>query len=225
MTTRAGGVSVGEYGGMNLGKSSGDAAESVSRNREILAAYVGRPIRWLHQVHGNAVVDDNSFVAGVQADAQITHHIEFALAVMVADCMPVLFAAKDGSVVGAAHAGWRGLSSGVLENTIAKMNVMPSQMMAWMGPCIGPTAFEVGEDVRAAFFEKNSDVERAFEPRKGIPGKYFCNLIMLAKARIYAAGITTILGGVGCTYSEPEQFFSYRRVAQSGRMAALIWKT
>ena len=223
MTTRVGGVSTGEYGSMNVGKSSGDLLENVLRNRTILSEHTQRPIRWLHQVHGNRVVDDEQFENGVQADAQITRRSDCALAVMVADCMPVLFAAKDGSVVGAAHAGWRGASAGVLENTIAAMNVSPAQLMAWMGPCIGPTAFEVGEDVRAAFCDRDASAAAAFVPR-ALPGKYLCNLIMLAKARICAAGITEIYGGEGCTYTEPNRFFSYRRVAQSGRMAALIWR-
>ncbi len=224
MTTRTGGVSTGEYGSMNVGKSSGDVPENVLRNREILSYTTQRPIRWLHQVHGNCVIDDEQFTRSVQADAQITRRSDCALAVMVADCMPVLFAANDGSVVGAAHAGWRGLSRGVLENTIVAMNVPSAQIIAWMGPCIGPFAFEVGEDVRAAFCDQDANANDAFVPRE-MPGKYLCNLIMLAKARICAAGITEVFGGEGCTYTEPNRFFSYRRVAQSGRMAALIWKT
>ncbi len=224
MTTRAGGVSTGEYASMNVGKSSGDLLENVLRNREILSEHAKRPVRWLQQVHGNTVVNDHVFEAGVKADAQITRSADAALAVMVADCMPVLFAAIDGSVVGAAHAGWRGLSSGVLENTISEMQVPANQLCAWMGPCIGPTAFEVGEDVRAAFCDTDARASAAFVPRAGIAGKYFCDLFMLAKARLYAAGIENVFGGEGCTFTEQNRFFSYRRVAQSGRMAALIWK-
>jgi polyphenol oxidase len=224
MTTRAGGVSAGEYASMNVGKSSGDALENVMRNREILAAHAGRPIRWLHQVHGNRVVDDAGYVEGVQADGQITRGVDCALAVMAADCMPVLFAAHDGSVVGAAHAGWRGLAAGVLENTITAMNIPAAQIVAWMGPCIGPSAFEVGEEVRAAFCDADASATPGFVARDGVPGKYWCDLNWLAKQRICAAGIEAIYGGEGCTFTEPDRFFSYRRVAQSGRMAALIWK-
>jgi polyphenol oxidase len=224
MTTRAGGVSAGEFGGMNVGKSSGDDLKNVIRNREILSETTARPIRWLHQIHSNKVVNDRSFLEGIQADAHVSYSSDAALAVMAADCMPVLFASKDGSAIGAAHAGWRGLAAGVLENTVAEMGSPAAQIVAWMGPCIGPTAFEVGEDVRAAFCDVDASAEVAFVPRKAVPGKYFCDLSVLAKARLSAAGVSEIFGGEGCTFSEPDRFFSYRRVAQSGRMAALIWK-
>jgi polyphenol oxidase len=225
MTTRAGGVSAGEYGAMNVGKSSGDALENVLHNREILRETTARPIRWLHQIHSNKVATDSNFSEGIQADAHVTRTRDAALAVMAADCMPVLFVAKDGSAIGAAHAGWRGLAAGVLENTVAEIKTPAAQIVAWMGPCIGPTAFEVGEEVRAAFCDADASAASAFVAREGVSGKYFCDLNKLAKARLCAAGLTEIFGGEGCTFSEPHRFFSYRRVAQSGRMAALIWKT
>jgi polyphenol oxidase len=225
VTTRTGGVSEGEYGAMNVGKSSGDAPENVVINRQRLVDYAGKPMRWLHQVHGHRAVDASTISDGEQADAQHTCGADLACVVMIADCMPVLFAAADGSCVAAAHAGWRGMSHGVLENTIAAMKIPAAQISAWMGPCIGPLKFEVGEDVLAAFCDVDPAAKNAFSPRPDVHGKYLCDLPMLARMRLRAAGVEQVYGGSYCTMSAPTQFFSYRRVQKSGRMAAAIWKT
>jgi hypothetical protein len=226
MTTRAGGVSAGAYASMNVGKSSGDVIGNVEANRARLHQAVGgaHTLRFLHQVHGTRAVCADEVADGEQADAAFTRHTRVACVTMAADCLPVLFASSDGSVVGSAHAGWRGLSAGVLESAIAALGVPTAQLLVWLGPCIGPDAFEVGEEVRAAFVAAYDGASTAFVARGG-PGKFHADLVLLARQRLMRAGVHQIYGGLWCTYSEPTRFFSYRRVAQSGRMAAVIWKT
>lgn len=221
VTTRAGGVSVGPYASLNLGTHVGDDAKAVAANRARLLLHVPSSPRWLEQVHGVAVVDA-SVVTGVPvADAAFTRQPGVVCAVMTADCLPVLLCDEAGSVVAVAHAGWRGLHAGVIEATIAAMGVAPSSLMAWLGPAIGPTAFEVGDEVRAAFVGVASEDAAAFQAHAG--GKWLADLYALARARLARAGVLKVTGGEYCTYREPEKFFSYRRDGVTGRMASLIW--
>jgi polyphenol oxidase len=236
MTTRVGGVSAAPFDSLNLGYSTADERGNVIANERLVANALGvdvSNIRWVHQVHGNVVhhaerLPQNAPLGAttIQGDAVVSRTRGLVCGVKVADCMPVLFAATDASAVAAAHAGWRGLSSGVLENTISAMNVAPENIVAWLGPCIGPTMFEVGEDVRAAFLavaSENSmfDVDRAFVARK-TGGKYLCHLVTLARARLQLAGVKHVFVDGACTMSEPARFFSHRRDQQTGRMAAFV---
>lgn len=221
VTTRAGGVSEGEYASMNLGFSSGDAPERVAANRGILAAHLPSPPPWLRQVHGTAVMDLD--VAGAEAvgDAVVTAAPGRVAGVLTADCMPLLLADARGRAVGVAHAGWRGMAAGVIEATIAALKVPPANVVAWMGPAIGPDAFEVGPEVREAFLRDDAGAEPAFRPH--VPGKYMADLYALARRRLAKAGVASVHGGGFCTFHEPERFFSYRRCKASGRMGTFIW--
>jgi polyphenol oxidase len=228
-TTRAGGASTGAFASLNLGRSAGDTPEAVNENRRRLVARLPQSPAWLSQVHGARVVDAAAAIANQtpeSADAAFTHAINTPCAVMVADCLPVLFCNDEGTVVAAAHAGWRGLAAGVLEAAIAAMNVPPPTIMAWLGPAIGPDAFEVGEDVLRAFVERDPAAMRAFRARgAAFPGKYFADLFALARLRLAHAGVTRVSGGGVCTVSDPARFFSYRRDGKTGRMAAIIWRS
>jgi YfiH family protein len=228
-TTRAGGVSGAPYGlhggapgGLNLGDHVGDAAASVARNRARLPV---QP-RWLAQVHGKVVVDLNGSdaePAQVGADAAITSTPGRACAVLVADCLPVLIADRAGRMVAAAHAGWRGLADGVLETTVEAMTrrLPDADLVAWLGPCIGAQAFEVGPEVRAAFLAHDPESCSAF--RAGNADRWWCDLPELARRRLTALNVLEISGGTWCTASDPERFYSYRRDGQTGRMAAVVW--
>ena len=232
MTTRRGGVSVGPYSSLNLGYATADDRASVTHNERLVAADLGvseRDFRWVYQVHGVDVhhaesLPVNAPLGGteIKGDAVVSHTPGLVCAVKVADCMPVLFAARDGSAVGAAHAGWRGLSAGVLERTVAAMRVAPEQIVAWMGPCIGPTAFEVGEEVRAAFVAHDARAAEHFVQRP-TPGKFLCDLYSIARQRLRAMDITDVSGGECCTFNQADLFFSHRRNAITGRMAAFVW--
>ena len=232
MTTRLGGVSVAPYDSLNLGYATADDPAAVTRNERLTAAALGVPepdIRWIYQVHGFDVHPAESLPANtplgatqIQGDAVVSHTPGLVCAVKVADCMPVLFAARDGSAVGAAHAGWRGLSGGILERTVSELHVAPEQLVAWMGPCIGPSAFEVGEEVRAAFIAHDPLAARHFVPRE-IPGKFLCDMYSIAKQRLRSIGVTDVSGGEYCTFKQPELFFSHRREPITGRMAAFVW--
>lgn len=178
---------------------------------------------WLEQMHGIEVVDLDDFAntAKPRADASVTRRPGRVCVVRAADCMPVLFAARDGKAVGAAHAGWRGLAAGVLEATVAAMRVDARTLVAWMGPCIGPADFEVGDEVRAAFLAHHAKADAAFS--RNARGRWQCDLYALARQRMTAVGIQSISGGGWSTFADPERFYSYRRDGQTGRMAALIW--
>jgi len=193
----------------------GDLATDKGRTR--LRALLPAEPRWLHQVHGTTVVHADTVTTPPQADASFTRSRGTVCAVKIADCMPVLFADEAATVVGAAHAGWRGLAAGVLRATIDAMRVPPAALYAWLGPAIGPHVYEVGEDVRAAIGEPAS----AFRATR--PGYWLLDLYAVARARLEAAGVRRIYGGGYCTYSEPERFFSYRRDGNPRRMAAAIW--
>lgn len=236
-TTRFGGVSAGPYGladgepgGLNLGTHVGDDPAAVAANRTRLASQLPAMPRWLEQVHGCGVVTADDDVAGVpRADASVATTPGHVCAIMTADCLPVLLCNTAGTVVGAAHAGWRGLCDGVIEATLARMaaNADPSaQWVAWLGPAIGPDAFEVGVEVREAFLdralpEERAAVEAAFVA--GAPGKYLANLYALARIRLARAGCTQVHGGDACTVTDADRFYSYRRDRTTGRMATLVW--
>lgn len=234
-TTRAGGVSAPPFDSLNLGLNAGDDPASVLHNRSILNRCIPSEPIWLKQVHGIKVITPNSrtlFGAGpYEADAAVTNIPNEVLAVLAADCMPVLFASRNGDVIGAAHGGWRGLSGGVLENTIQAMCTLspglgPLDISVWMGPAIGPTAFEVGEDVLQAFSSQGQAIlSQAFIPIPEKAGKYLADLCLLAQDRLSTLGIKHIVGGDFCTFSDRETFFSYRRDKKTGRFATLIWIT
>lgn len=226
-TTRVGGVSVAPYddgrggGGLNLGTHVGDDPAAVARNR---AQVPGKPA-WLSQVHGVAVVDAASVGDGQPvADASIATQPGAVCAIMTADCLPVLFADMAGNVVGGAHAGWRGLAAGVLGETVRAMRAAGAgDITAWLGPAIGPAAFEVGDDVRETFMSAVSGAQAAFAPYPGRVGKYLADMNMLAKLMLAADGVTRVWGGEHCTVTEADRFYSYRRDGVTGRQASLIW--
>ncbi|MDO5102717.1 MAG: peptidoglycan editing factor PgeF [Lautropia sp.] len=215
-----------ESGGLNLGLNCDDDPAHVAINRQRVAQLIGQPVSWLTQVHGVEVLDSPDVLASPEADAQISTRPGLALAVLVADCLPVLLADRQGRVIGAAHAGWRGLAGGVLDNTVARMqaHAPAADLVAWLGPSIGPTAFEVGDEVRAAFLSRHPEAADAFTPREK-PGKWLADLPGLARQRLLAAGVGEVLSAGACTWSDPARFWSYRRDPRCGRMAGLIWLT
>jgi YfiH family protein len=228
-TTRRGGCSTGRYASLNLAQHVGDDPDAVAENRARLAAELpaGTRFSWLSQVHGHDVVAARQQDVPPDADAQWSRERGMACAVMTADCLPVLFCSSDATVVGAAHAGWRGLLSGVLEATVQAMQVPPQQLLAWLGPAIGPAAFEVGDEVRQAFLSAASPGEReriarCFTPSTWRAGHWLADLYALATARLAARGVRRVYGGNWCTHRDSEQFFSYRRDGETGRMASLI---
>lgn len=232
MTTRLGGVSQGAYSSFNLAHHVGDDANSVEGNRARLRevtssvgnAHAACTPCWLSQIHGTRVVDASLWVADNQppeADAAFSREAGIACAVLTADCLPVLFCDEAGSVIAAAHAGWRGLLTGVLESCIAAMRPASGKLMAYLGPAIGPQMFEVGDEVRCAFVTHDGIAAAAFEPTA--KGKWLANIYLLARQRLEAQGVERIFGGKFCTVSEADRFFSYRRDRQTGRMASMIW--
>jgi purine-nucleoside/S-methyl-5'-thioadenosine phosphorylase / adenosine deaminase len=231
-TLRTGGVSGPPFDTFNVGARAGDDPDAVAQNRAALRASLGLPAEpaWLDQVHGNEVVDLDSQIAlesgpsppSRRGDAAVSRSPGRVCAVQVADCMPVLFAAADGSRVGAAHAGWRGLAGGVLEATVRAMDTPPAELHAWMGPAIGQAHFEVGEEVRAAFLAADAGAGSAFIANDR--GRWQCDLYALARRRLARLGVTSVHGGGRCTFSDPGRFFSYRRDGRCGRMVALIWR-
>ncbi|MEO8383676.1 MAG: peptidoglycan editing factor PgeF [Betaproteobacteria bacterium] len=226
-TTRAGGVSSGAFGSLNLGAHVGDVAVDVEENRRRLRALLPSSPVWLKQVHGSEVIDaalsTSDGLLPSSADASFTTQFDVPCTVLVADCLPVLFCATDGSGVAAAHAGWRGLHLGILECTVAAMKPKAGNIFAWMGPAIGPSAFEVGEDVFKAFTEVTPQDAHAFKPIAGSTQKYFADIYELARLRLRRAGVAEIFGGQFCTVSDADRFFSYRRDGKTGRMGAVIW--
>ncbi len=222
VTTRAGGVSQGPWSSLNLGKHVGDEAAAVAENRRRFAGLLPREPRWISLVHGDRVLRWEEEPQDTEADASVTALAGMPCVVTAADCLPVLFCDRAGTTVGAAHAGWRGLSIGVLEATVRAMETAPSEILAWLGPAIGPTAFEVGEEVREAFVAADPRAASAFAARE-TPGKYLADLYALARQRLAQTGVTEVYGGQYCTHSDPQRFFSYRRDRTCGRMAAAIY--
>lgn len=223
MSTRLGGVSEGPFASLNLGVAAGDDPRHVEENRRRLAMELDLPgpPAWLKQVHGTQVVDAAGVRQVVEADASFATRSGAVCVVQAADCLPVLFCDDAGSVVAAAHAGWRGLAAGVLEATVDALPVAPSTLMAWLGPAIGPRSFEVGAEVREAFRAADPASSGCFVPQ--VPGKYLADLYALARRRLARHGVQQIFGGSRCTLREPRYFFSHRRDGRCGRMAALIW--
>lgn len=221
-TTRLGGVSIAPYDSLNLGDHVGDDLAAVEANRAQLGRQLPAAPLWLRQVHGTAVVDAATTRPGTEADAAVARTRGMVCAVMTADCLPVLLCDDHGTVVGAAHAGWRGLCDDVIEATVAAMQMPGENLLAWLGPAIGPAAFEVGDEVRAAFVTRDPAAARAFQPSRN-NGKWLADLYQLARQRLAACGVSRIHGGEFCTFSEPDRFFSYRRDGKTGRMASLIW--
>lgn len=222
-TTRHGGISEFPYDSLNLGTHVGDIAATVITNRQRLVEQGQLPQMpvWLEQVHGTRVLHlDGSAISDVQADAVYSRVTGQVCAVMTADCLSVLFCSLAGDEVAAAHAGWRGLCAGVLEQTMAQFNAAPSSIIAWLGPAIGPQQFEVGEEVKQAFIDIDTQAAAAFIPAGT---KYLADIYLLARQRLQAVGIHAIYGGDHCTVSEKQQFFSYRRDGITGRMASLVW--
>ncbi|GAB4120006.1 MAG: purine nucleoside phosphorylase YfiH [Sideroxydans sp.] len=221
-TTRHGGVGTAPYDTLNLGLHVGDDPVRVNHNRMRLAPLMPSEPVWLEQVHGTVVANADAAACRVVADACIARRRGSVCVVMTADCLPVLLCAADGSVVGAAHAGWRGLCDGVIEATVAAMGIAPHNLMAWLGPAISQAHFEVGEDVRAAFVAHRAQAAEAFIAQAE-PGKYRADLYLLARQRLHALGVNRIFGGEQCTFGDRDRFFSYRRDGVTGRMGTFIW--
>ncbi|ADU70340.1 purine nucleoside phosphorylase YfiH [Pantoea sp. At-9b] len=221
-TLRHGGVSLAPWHSLNLGNHVGDSENHVNLNRQRLVELAQLPAmpQWLNQVHGQEVVRLPHSKTIPDADAAITREAGVVCAVMTADCLPVLFCSYDGREVAAAHAGWRGLCQGVLEQTLAQFHCPPDEIHAWLGPAIGPQAFEVGAEVRAAFMAQDVRADAAFSP---VGEKYFADIWLLARQRLQAAGVHSISGEQRCTWHENDDFFSFRRDRITGRMATLIW--
>ena len=221
-TTRIGGVSGTPWDGFNLGDHVGDAPEAVAANRALLRRKLPGDPFWLKQVHGTVAVDVDKWPKINQGDAAYSRQPGHVCAVMTADCLPVLFCDRQGLLVAAAHAGWRGLLAGVLESAVGAMQVDPENILAWLGPAIGPAHFEVGSEVRDAFVAGDPAASLAFAPRAA-DGKWLCDIYLLARQRLRRMGVTAISGGDACTVSDGDRFFSYRRDGVTGRMASLIW--
>jgi len=224
-TTRHGGVSTGVYASLNIGTHVGDAEKSVAENRRRLCTELDlhKQPRWLKQTHSAEVshLDGANPRQSTAADAAVTQSSDEVCIIMTADCLPVLFCEYSGQTVAAAHAGWRGMAAGILEATIAAMRTPAEEILAWLGPAIGPEVYEVGDEVRAALVKEQPLAEQAFESSS--TGKWLCDLYLLASQRLRRAGIRHIYGGGFCTYTDHERFFSYRRDGECGRMANLIW--
>ena len=221
MTTRQGGVSAAPFDSFNLATHVGDDPAAVAHNRAQLRQHLPADPLWLNQVHGVAVAEAGRDTAGCDGDAAVSFAAGAICAVMTADCLPVLLCDTQGRVVAAAHAGWRGLAAGVLEATVARMAVPPDSILAWLGAAIGPQAFEVGFDVRAAFVSQHPAAAAAFVPNGN---RWLADIYQLARIRLAAVGVTRVYGGGLCTVSDPARFYSYRREGQTGRMASLIWR-
>ena len=221
-TTRVGGVSTGAYASLNLAEHVADDPLAVIENRRRLREHLALPTEpvWLHQVHGCGIIDADAAVPVAEADGAVSRTPGHVCAVMTADCLPVLLCDRAGTRVAAAHAGWRGLANGVIEAAVAALGVPGNSVLAWLGPAIGPQAFEVGAEVRAAFVAHNPAAADAFTAHGE---RWHADLYRLAHQRLSALGITEIYGGGLCTYTDATRFYSYRRDGVTGRMATLIW--
>ncbi len=219
-TTRVGGVGAGQYDSLNLGDHVNDDPIHVAKNRQLLSDVVPTEPVWLKQVHGTRVIDAARSGCIEQADASFTTQKNVVCVTLTADCLPILLCDQAGTVVASVHAGWRSLCDGVIEQTVAAMGVDKHMLLAWLGPAIGPSAFEVGAVVRDAFVRCDQQAEKAFR-RHG--DKWLGDLYSIAKQRLNTLGVTDIYGEVMCTYSNPDRFFSYRRDGDTGRMASMVW--
>lgn len=218
VTTREGGFSQGPWASMNLSMAVGDDPACVMQNRDLLARRIPADPPWLTQVHGVEVIENDGIQCGSpEGDAMIAFGPGRVCSVLTADCLPVLFCNRSGDCVAAAHAGWRGLADGVLEATVRAMAVEPGEILAWMGPAIGPDAFEVGQDVADAF---DTEFPRGF---KASGDRWLLDLYEVARIRLGRVGVTAVYGGGLCTFSDPERWYSFRREEVTGRMASLVW--
>lgn len=246
-TTRNGGVSLKPYASLNLGAHVNDDALAVAKNRQLLSRYLPSEPVWVNQVHGVEVIDAAQSTCLQNADASFATKKNVVCVTMTADCLPVLLCDNAGTVVAAVHAGWRGLCDGALEASIHAVcraaNITPNQLMAWLGPAIGPNAFEVGAELRAQFIAKDAQAAQAFKLRGDKGDKWLCNIYQIAMQRLNNVGVTQIYGATTCklhdknhdenheenqgenfcTYTDEVNFFSYRRDNVTGRMASLIW--
>ncbi|MFC1774473.1 peptidoglycan editing factor PgeF [Pseudomonadota bacterium] len=222
-TTRTGGVSQPPYDSLNLASHVGDQDGAVQANRQQLVKQLGLAVEpvWLEQVHGDKVVNAALAAGTPPADASYTQQPGVVCAVMTADCLPVLFCDRQGEVVAAAHAGWRGLAGGVLEATVAAMGAPVDSLLAWLGPAIGPAAFEVGDEVRTTFVDRQAEATAAFS--RSDNGQWLADIYQLARFRLASAGIERIYGGGFCTFNDSHRFYSFRRQSTTGRMASLVW--
>jgi YfiH family protein len=224
VTTRSGGVSTGPYASFNLGQSTGDEVGAVSANRERLRALLPEEPRWLKQVHGARVLRAQDIADHPEADASVSDTRGVVCAILVADCLPMLFTDRHGTFVAAAHAGWRGLAEGVIDNTVRMITRHAStarDLLAYIGPGIGPSAFEVGDDVYDAFTSRDGGSSFAFQ--RTAVGKWLADLPALARLALARCGVEQVYGGDLCTYSDPARFYSYRRDKVTGRMGAFVW--
>jgi YfiH family protein len=231
-TTRTGGISHAPYESLNLGAHVNDDEIAVARNRQLLSHYLPSEPVWVNQVHGIEVIDAAQSTYLQNADASFTTKLNVVCVTMTADCLPVLLCDKAGTVVAAVHAGWRGLCDGAIESAVNKLPVEESEILVWLGPAIGPNAFEVGDDVRHQFIQHDTRAEQAFKKRGD---KWLCNMYLIAQQRLNRMGVTKIYGGSNlgvydenrsegfCTYTDEARFFSFRRDNVTGRMASLIW--
>lgn len=227
-TTRHGGVSNGRngnYASLNLGAHVNDDLADVKTNRAILRRHLPAEPKWLQQVHGiSSIWIEHTTAATPQGDAALSTRQGTVCAVMVADCLPVFLCDAAGTTVGIVHAGWRGLAGGIVEQSVAAMQVENSKLMAWLGPAIGPDHFEVGAEVYEAFVQHDEQAVQAFKQQDNVhEKKWLADIFVLARQRLTSVGISEIYGGGICTFSDPARFFSYRRDGETGRMAALIW--
>jgi YfiH family protein len=220
-TTRIGGFSRAPYDSLNFGSHVADSPLDVARNRMLLNTLMPSEPVWLEQVHGIVVANADSASCLPQADACIATHRSAVCVVMTADCLPILLCDQQGTVVGAVHAGWKGLATGVIEATVQAMNVPSKNLMAWLGPAISQKAFEVGAEVREVFIAANPQAESAFVAGQG--GKWLADIYAIAHLSLDTLGITQSYGGDDCTYTDAERFFSYRRDGVTGRMGTFIW--
>lgn len=221
---RRGGISQGAYASLNLAMHVGDETQAVVENRHRLGL-PSEPL-WLNQVHGLNVVDAGKVMKGgadqaIEADGSYTDVAGVICAVLTADCLPVLLCDRAGCRVAAAHAGWRGLAAGILERTVSALQLPGEQLLAWLGPAIGPQAYEVGDEVRDVFLQRDANAQAAFRP--GRNGHWWMDIYLLARQQLAHMGVTEVYGGNQCTYQNKENFYSYRRDGITGRMASVIW--
>lgn len=226
VTTRRGpGASRPPFEAFNLGARCGDDPAAVAANRAALVEALALPCapHWLRQVHGTDVVDADVQAADQEwvADASVAHAADAVLAILTADCLPILFCSDDGAAIGAAHAGWRGLAAGVIEATLVRLDVAPARLSTWLGPAIGARSYEVGVEVRAAFVDADAGAASAFVATR--PGHWLCDLYALARRRLAAAGVTRVCGGGFDTLADG-RFYSYRGARETGRFATLVWR-
>ena len=222
VTTRQGGYSQGAYAGFNFGDHVGDNPNLVRENRTFLDRHLPAKPKWINQVHGNKVVPAEDVEPGQAADATFTRVAGIVCVVMTADCLPLLLTDEKGSAVAVAHAGWRGLCDGIIENTVEKFDCNPAKILAFLGPAISSLAYVVGADVRNALLDNHTQALTAFKDY--LPGKWHVDLYELARQRLKKSGVEKISGGDFCTFTDSQRFFSYRRDGITGRIASLIWR-